>query len=442
MGAVFKFAKPYDKSAVMARLGVSTDDATHAGKTYRAPRTKNGWGFHAPDDRTLVVGTGLLLKTMLAENKPDTPLMKLIRKADPEKALVAVLDFASVRPVIMVAMQSLPPIPEPFQEFLQIPSLVEWIEVTLDLRQGIGLDVNLGAKDAQGAQKLQQLGERAKLLAQQFIEAQLASTMGSSGSPTEQAVGKYLQRIVKRMLDSIEIKTQDNTVRIAVLKDSPYLVTTGILVALTLPAVQAAREAARRNASTNQLKQIGVALHNHANARREFPARAVLDKEGKPLLSWRVAILPYLGEAALYKEFHLDEPWDSPHNRKLIERMPDAYANPNLDAPGTTNYLAVAGPGTVFETTRPLRFQDIKDGLARTILIVEAEPGRAVPWTRPADLEFDATRPLAGLENVRPGGFSALFADGSVRFLASGIDPKMLRALFTYAGREDVALPQ
>jgi prepilin-type processing-associated H-X9-DG protein len=441
LGAILRFNTPYDKDAVLQRLGRDTREATHGGKTYRESTTKGGFSICMPDDRTLLIGTTPQLKAMLAPNKRETPLVKLLKQVDNTKAAVVVLDLATVRPMVAVALQSLPPLPEPFQEFLQLPDLVEWLQVTLDFKGGFDLDVTLGAKDAKNAGKIKDLAERAKVLAQQFVDTQLETAFGAGESQTEQATAKYMRRLFKKLLDSIEIKVQNEKVNIAIMQGSPYLATTGVLVALLLPAVQAAREAARRNASMNNLKQIGLAMHNYANVKREFPDKAIYDKEGKPLLSWRVALLPYLEQNELYKEFHLDEAWDSPHNRKLAARMPSIYSSPNLDKSDTTVYLAVVGEGTIFEGAKGMRFRSITDGLANTVLAVEADPERAVVWTNPNDFNVDSKQPLSGLGGLRPGGFNALFADGHVSFVANSVDPQMLRALFTYAGGEAVSVP-
>src|SRR5437588_6801844 len=101
------------------------------------------------------------------------------------------------------------------------------------------------------------------------------------------------------------------------------------MVALLLPAVQAAREAARRAQCTNNLKQIGLAMHNYHSSNNCFPPAFTTDRDGKPLLSWRVLLLPYLECSSLYANFHLDEPWDSPHNRPLVNQMPSVFACPS-----------------------------------------------------------------------------------------------------------------
>ena len=96
-----------------------------------------------------------------------------------------------------------------------------------------------------------------------------------------------------------------------------------VAVALALPA----RMAARQNIAINNLHQLGIAMHVHHDAFKAFPARAICDKQEKPLLSWRVKLLPFLEQNALYQQFHLDEPWDSEHNLKLVDRMPAYFAD-------------------------------------------------------------------------------------------------------------------
>src|SRR5262249_9958875 len=149
-----------------------------------------------------------------------------------------------------------------------------------------------------------------------------------------------------------------------------------------LPAMTRSRDAARRTQSMNNLKQLGLALHNYVDRKGRFPGAASRDKTGKPLLSWRVAILPYLAEEELFKEFHLDEPWDSPHNKQLIDRMPMTFRCPNSAArPGYTTYLAPLGDQTAFFKPEGLRIRDFTDGTSNTILIVDAADDSAVIWT-------------------------------------------------------------
>jgi len=215
--------------------------------------------------------------------------------------------------------------------------------------------------------------------------------------------------------------------------------TAGVLVGLMLPAVQAAREAARRAQCVNNLKQIGLALHNYHDANGHFPGN-ITDKDGKPLLSWRVAILPYMEQNELYNEFKLDEPWDSPHNKPLLDRIPKSLHCPSRPYPDPTltNYLGFEGTRTFFEMGGKVGIASFTDGTSNTLAVVEAEEG--TPWTKPADLPFDENAPpsLHGAGSKHAGGFNALFADGSVRFFKASISPVVFKALITRNGGEVV----
>jgi hypothetical protein len=218
---------------------------------------------------------------------------------------------------------------------------------------------------------------------------------------------------------------------------------------MLLPAVQASREAARRAQGINQLKQIVLALVNYESTYRHFPAAYATDAQGKPLLSWRVHMLPFLEEPDLYEKFHLDEPWDSEHNRKLIPLMPSIFAAPGSHSdPGKTNYLAIRVPNGVIVPPRKedhgkpqpigIRIRDITDGTSRTLCVVEASDAISVIWTKPDDFTPDENNPINGLIGLRRGGFSAARVDGSVGFYAGDIDVNVIRALFTRDGGEAI----
>jgi hypothetical protein len=186
------------------------------------------------------------------------------------------------------------------------------------------------------------------------------------------------------------------------------------------------------------LAKVGVAMHRyHSEQGGKFPPSAIRGKSGQPLLSWRVALLPLLGEDALYREFRLDEPWDSPRNKPLIARMPAVYApfGPGAVPPGCTYFQAIVGPGTLFEHPTGHSYRAIPDGGAATLLVVEGD--QAVPWTQPLDLLYDPKGPLPHLGgHFRDDGSLALFADGSVAFLKRNLDEPTLRALMTRDGAE------
>ena len=156
----------------------------------------------------------------------------------------------------------------------------------------------------------------------------------------------------------------------------------------------------------NQFKHIGLANHIYADrnaVRKEaFPASASYDDNGKPLLSWRVHILPYLEQGKLYDQFHLDEPWDSKHNLALVAKMPSIYADPDtalrkVNAQGKTTYVVPTSEGTVFDRHIGTQFKEINDGTSNTIMLVEVVPERAVVWTKPEDWAVDLDHPWRGV---------------------------------------------
>ncbi len=256
--------------------------------------------------------------------------------------------------------------------------------------------------------------------------------------PSAEAISKHLSPAivsVRRTENGIEMTSRQTLPGGNIVASAP------ISVALLLPAVQGAREAARRSQSMNNLKQIAIAMHNYLDMHKRFPAQYSVDKEGKPLLSWRVHILPLLGEERLYRLFNLDEPWDSPNNKKLIDRMPAVYRDPSSTAgPGRTDYLGISGSGRFFDGKEGTKIQDITDGTANTIMAVGANDASAVIWTKPEDYTPNADDPSAGLFGLHPGGFEALFCDGSVRMIPQGTAKSKLNAMFSISGREPVEM--
>jgi hypothetical protein len=213
-------------------------------------------------------------------------------------------------------------------------------------------------------------------------------------------------------------------------------------VLVSMP-IRKARESARRSQCVNNLKQIGLAMHNYHSAHDTFPPAFTTSKEGKPLLSWRVLILPYLDQEELYKQFHLDESWDSPHNKGLISQMPAVYACPSGKqttlSDGKTSYLTGRGPATMFPGAKGIKIQEITDGTSNTIMVVDANDDSAVTWTAPDDWNMPDPFDTKGLFGHHPGGTNFEFGDGSVRFIKATTDPKILHDLFTRNGGEVIS---
>ncbi len=191
------------------------------------------------------------------------------------------------------------------------------------------------------------------------------------------------------------------------------------------------------------LRQIGLGMHNFHNAHRGFPAAFSTDNQGQPLLSWRVHILPYLDEFELYEQFHLDEPWDSEHNRALLNKMPDVY---RLGGAGTekTAVLAIGGTRGIIQKPKleqngrksmvGLDFDSIVDGSSNTIMLVNGGEELAVEWTKPTEFVPDeaSIKKLLGRQN----GFEAVMSDGMAQRFPVGFPIKTFQALLSFNGRE------
>jgi hypothetical protein len=183
-----------------------------------------------------------------------------------------------------------------------------------------------------------------------------------------------------------------------------------------------------------------LAVANYHDANGRYPPPYVTGPDGRPWHSWRVLILPYIEQMALYKEYSFAEPWDGPNNRKLAGRMPRLYAFHGWERPGNTmtNYLAVVGDETVWPGSKAVTSADVTDGPNTTIMLVE-NSGANVHWMEPRDLSLTDM----DLRLNSPGGVSSLYEDpavvmldGSVQRLRPTLKPAVLRALLTIRGGE------
>ena len=267
---------------------------------------------------------------------------------------------------------------------------------------------------------------------QSWVETRDASTAGK--------VQGLIERSVKFVSEQTDFKQLLPSVAALVARLKPQVVGTQVQLQLGRDDLQsaapgslaqplvAARQSARRQMCMNNMKQIGLAMHTYLDEHKSFPPAASRDGQGKPLLSWRVHLLPYLECKALYEQFHLDEPWDSEHNRQLIAQMPKVFACPaaaDLE-PGKTTYVLPIGPGTVWGGQQPLSLREITDGTSQTAMVMEAAADQAVVWTQPADLAVTPTAPAVGWGTWHGKTYPVLYCDGSVRFVEASVTAEEL----------------
>lgn len=199
----------------------------------------------------------------------------------------------------------------------------------------------------------------------------------------------------------------------------------------------------RRSRCKNNLKQIGLALYSYHDEHGTFPPAYFADASGRPIHSWRVLLLPYVDQQALYNQYKWDEPWDGPNNSRLMAQIPPVFRCPShAGTPGdtTTAYAAVFGDDCVFRSSGSTRMADITDGTSNTILVGEVERA-GIPWMKPEDVDVSKHPTIgdpAGFSSLHIGGIHVLLADGSVRFISENISPATLRGLYTRAGNEQI----
>ncbi|MEZ5941226.1 MAG: DUF1559 domain-containing protein [Planctomycetaceae bacterium] len=207
------------------------------------------------------------------------------------------------------------------------------------------------------------------------------------------------------------------------------VIVVAVLGVLVYPQYVKMRTAKRREVVKSHLKQIGVALHAYHDDYKCFPPAHMRGPDGERWHSWRVLLLPYLDEQELYDQYNFNEPWDGPHNEKLLAEMPRVFQDRWKARESTieTSIMAIVGQRTIWPGDQSLQFRDIIDGTSNTLMLLEVDE-HAVPWTSPNDLS-----PRIIIEHFRDSsiGTHTVLADGSVHMLSSSIDEQLLRLLLT-----------
>ncbi len=215
-----------------------------------------------------------------------------------------------------------------------------------------------------------------------------------------------------------------------------------ILVALG-NAVQTARRTAISMGSACRLNQLQLAFQNYHDAYGRFPPAFIADANGTPVHSWRVLILPFIEEQALYAAYDFSEPWNGPNNSSLANRMPRIFHTASENESNTfTNIVVITGPETAFPGSTSTKIEDFSDGPENVILLTEIANSN-VPWIQPRDIEVEQCDSLLNDPEVLSISSASwrwpyvVFADRITTYAVSDdIPPEALRALTTIAGNE------
>jgi len=413
LGVALAFAKAYDKKKLEAGFKGMVRKGTEV-QVVSASET------------VAVVLMGL--KKEFAKPQPaDGPLADAIKSAATgTHALVGGMTLANLPDELQ--RDDLPAQVRVFRPLLSAES----VTATLDAGKQLELNVRVRTKrEAQAADAEKALAALAKMIgdeaARELPDFEKAAEKEADLKPVVTVFNAGLKALKGAKFD---LKGTEATARVVLpLEGLP-------VAAAYTAAVKRAQTAAAANVSTNNLKQIGIAMHNYHDTHGNMPPAAVCDKKGKPQLSWRVLILPYIEQDALYKKFKLDEPWDSENNKKLLDQMPKVYAIPGQKAAANeTHYRVFAGNGAAFEWVKGVRLTDYTDGTSNTLMVVTA--ANAVPWTKPDELEFDPDAdPTKQIGLVVNGRWQFVMGDGSVRTLNKFPPKDTMKALVTRSGGE------
>ena len=438
-GVKIVFQQPVDLDSFVERAGVPTKPVEYKGTTYQQIDQPSpiSIGFYQPQKRVVVWGTGPVLRRMIdGTSEGNQAIANALLKQGTKNDAMVIFSLDPMRPLIQLGMAQSPPLPPQLEQFKKIPDLISMAILRLNVAGEGPSGLTIASHDAGEAEELEKLILKAMEIGKAQMFAKMAQDPGMrKESPAmQQATQAYMQRITDSMLSAFvptrkgKLLTIEQEGGIGGLASAQMnLPMIGILVALLLPALAQVRAAARASTSKANMKGMMLALMNYQARKGRFPGRAIVDENGKPLLSWRVGLLWDLEAGNLAEQFHFDEPWDSPHNIKLLDQMPPIFKSPNSTSTesGNTNYVLAVGQDTAFPNFKPVR-QTRASSL--TIALVEVDDAHAVPWTKPDDYDVkNLPKGLAG----GAGLFNVANFDGSVCSLPIDLDGDLLKALFS-----------
>ena len=447
-GIVIEFASDVAIGDLKPGLVDLENEMSVAGRTCYAIDGGNGLALlHAATPRRWIVGTASYLPAVFNAAEadasiggPSSTVIELIQKLPKEGIAQFTIDLKPLRPLMMAGiMTNADEIPPAAGRLPELVNLVDAVTSTASMNLTDMMTYGswtIWANDDAAADEIEVIIEQTvNEVASMMVSMAMQSIEGDD--KVSEATRAYVRRMEQKLVSMAHLK-RDGVRFSTPTADMQSFAVIGVLTGMLLPAVQSAREAARRMSASNNLKQIGLAIHNYHSAYRKLPPRAITAVDGTPLLSWRVAILPFVEQQALYEQFHLDEPWDSPHNLPLSKIMPEVYIDPSIPEQGNrTVFQSPYGEGTMLGVIgEQRRFRDTLDGLSNTIMVFETSRDESVVWSKPEDVVVSTENPFNVTGNIHVGGFHALLGDGAVRFLTNSVQPKTLNAMITRAGKE------
>ncbi|MBX9789344.1 MAG: DUF1559 domain-containing protein [Pirellulales bacterium] len=471
---IIRAVQPIDWDTKRKSQRYEMREAEHAGRVFFTIPDQPNICFWPADDRTCVVAEPWTIKRVIEQAPGAGARLPWADSWDQlaDSALVIAFEPAWAARTIKERVQSLPDLKLPAAMLEGLLKDTKSLLCALDAPAGVRGRLLLSCADEQQATKrLNGLKGFVSLGRQLFKPKPVPKTDAGVDERAQAAAEATAKRnaITEKLLASAEFTQTGAMARVTVQGDVEVAmalqVLTSTLGGVLSPSVAAASASfeptptsveirpvlvgvvnspsmlKRRDLSKQQISAVATAIIKYHDRQQTLPPCASASATGAPLLSWRVLILPDLGYEKLFREFHLDEPWDSEHNLPLAQKMPREYGGPlAADAqPVTTNtsLFALVGPQTCFSEGATRRLADLADGRDRTLLVIEAR-GDTI-WTKPEDVTVDAAgRPSRRLAGLHAGGVVLATADGQARFVVEREIAELLPALLSIAGGESV----
>ena len=427
---IVRFIEAVDQDDLFSHVKIPLEDGEVDGL-----KVKKGQGAvaHFVDEKTMIFAPEKMLKKVVAAKDVESPLTKRLKAADSKHDLIVVADlkpFANELTkgtgFLMLGLGDQPEIASIAPLLSKLKSVTLGVGLGSEHVLALGLELDSADSAKQGSESF------AKLLKSSRPKYEESKAMFSGELDFENpAANEKVVAIVDGVVNGVAASTEGATLKLTV----PQLEDLEGLVALLKPEIEKAQAAAENAKKMNNLRQIGLAFHNYHDLNGAFPGAGSDGEALQQGLSWRVHLLPMLGEYELYNEFHIDEPWDSEHNKALIAKMPEFYVTPGTTDDGTTSLHVFVGEHA-FANDKGLKIRDIIDGTSNTLLVVQAGANKADVWTKPGGLKADAENPLDELGSLEGETFFALFGDGQVTAIKKDVPIETLKALITKDGGE------
>ena len=416
---IVTMVKPVDRAAVTGKLLFEAEKEWFEEQEFQKD---NGSAVWLPDENTFVFGPIAAVKKMITtkkSGKAGNPAV--LAHLDAAADLAFAFNVKSQAGLVQQAVEANP-----------IPGLGMAQQI-----DSVALHVHVTGKP--GAKLLEFVANTAdedsarmiSTIAQGFLAQGKQQFKRAPLPPVESDGEKAAVKMAQAVVESASLNQSGSRIEFSVTVPEGF----DKLPELLKPALEKARTTAEATKKKNVLRQIGLAFHNYHDVNGTFPG-AGRSAAGQKGLSWRVHLLPYMDNGGLYQKFKLDEPWDSEHNKALIEQMPEIFKTDGVTEPGKTSLHVFTGPGAPFADDQAPGISQFTDGSSNTSLVVEAGAETAAIWTKPGGLDFDPKNPLKALGKLTEETIRVLFCDGSVRQIKKTIEPETLRRLIQSADGE------